>query len=167
MAPQEKGRCFDKLSTNGRKGDADLTHDSSSPPENRQRSPSLLSCEKSSSPQTLSSKPIDSGSKYALDHHGYSKTRGDSDFGTVSLFRHPNLSGNDPSTRNCSPAKAGVQMAQRCPAWTPAFAGEQFLTCLKDICANLFQSLPRSRSGGAMVRPRLKAAQKGRSGHGC
>jgi len=27
--------------------------------------------------------------------------------------------------RRRSPAKAGVQTAQRCLAWTPAFAGEQ------------------------------------------
>src|SRR3546814_15757100 len=26
LAPQEEGQCFDKLSTNGRKDDADLTH---------------------------------------------------------------------------------------------------------------------------------------------
>ncbi|WP_286749548.1 hypothetical protein, partial [Sphingopyxis sp. SCN 67-31] len=31
LAPQEEGRCFDKLSTNGRKGDADLTPDTLKP----------------------------------------------------------------------------------------------------------------------------------------
>ncbi len=40
------------------------------------------------------------------------------------------------STGNRSPAKAGVQMAQRCPVWTPAFAGAQALTCLKAMYAD-------------------------------
>ena len=44
-----------------------------------------------------------------------------------------NLFGNYPfSTGNRSPAKAGVHAGQRCAIWTPAFAGEQLLTCLKD-----------------------------------
>ncbi len=74
---------------------------------------------------------------------------GDSGFGTVFPSAALTLFGNDPfSTSHRSPAKAGVQVGQRRLAWTPAFAGEQFLICLKDICANLFQSLPRTRSEG-------------------
>ncbi len=52
----------------------------------------------------------------------------------------PDLIGNYPcSTSHCSPAKAGVQMAQRYHAWTPAFAGEQLPTCLKGIYPDLIR----------------------------
>ncbi|MGB7409667.1 MAG: hypothetical protein WA910_00885, partial [Sphingopyxis granuli] len=43
-------------------------------------------------------------------------------------------------------AKAGVQMAQRYHAWTPAFAGEQLPTCLKDIYPDLIRVTMKAKS---------------------
>jgi len=53
------------------------------------------------------------------------------------LIGTPDQVGNYPfSPSHCSPAKAGVHAKQRRAIWTPAFAGEQFLTCLKAIYAD-------------------------------
>ena len=56
------------------------------------------------------------------------------------LIGTPDQVGNYPfSPSHCSPAKAGVHAWQRCAIWTPAFAGERFLTCLKGIYADLIR----------------------------
>jgi len=53
---------------------------------------------------------------------------------------------NDPlPTGERSPAKAGVQMAQRCLAWTPAFAGERQRPCLKGVNVKQVQGDEREK----------------------
>ena len=72
-------------------------------------------------------------------------------FQTLALATPDPIGNYSFSTGNRSPAKAGVQMAQRCPVWTPAFAGAPALTCLMDMYADPIRGKQtravRARSG--------------------